>query len=542
MNPYDAILEQLRKAQERGVETVTNRLDFVLESLEGLIAEAKAAVAEAIPSEPDELFPISECSNAVEAARRRVVELEQQVSELQDRVRTLEDEAAGAGAASGAVFDLGLLRRLDAARSQSELLRELLPLLLDHAGRAAVLVVRDGTVSAWSGIGFPDGERLRSWQGEVSASPALSELMTANAGVLFSPGDDALFSGWLAGEAPAVEAALVPVTLRGRTVGALYVDRVEDGPWDLDAVRSLTAVVCWLIDTLTHRTTVPSPVFADLSDLRGGETPEAAEGAGEPAAGEPEEPTPEAGSAPVEPIRAAVETPGEEREETEVEAEVAPPAPAGEAPQSAEVEAPGEAPAGVTAPPPAEERAGEAPPEAEGAGTGVPAGFDPAATMRVDTAGLVPPPAAPEPAGEEPPAAAGAGAAAEGEAAAPPPVEPVTPPPPVAPVAPPPPVEPVSPPPSEEREAAPEPGDEAEHEEARRFARLLVSEIKLYNPEEVERGRANKDLYQRLKEDIDRSREMFDRRIPESVRSVRDYFREELVRILADGDEDALGM
>jgi hypothetical protein len=58
----------------------------------------------------------------------------------------------------------------------------------------------------------------------------------------------------------------------------------------------------------------------------------------------------------------------------------------------------------------------------------------------------------------------------------------------------------------------------------------------------VERGRANRDLYQRLKEDVDRSREMYEKRIPPEIRAARDYFQEELVRILADGDPDALGM
>jgi hypothetical protein len=84
--------------------------------------------------------------------------------------------------------------------------------------------------------------------------------------------------------------------------------------------------------------------------------------------------------------------------------------------------------------------------------------------------------------------------------------------------------------------------DEAQQEEARRFARLLISEIKLYNEEQVDRGREAKDLYSRLKEDIDRSREMFDKRISEDVRSRQDYFQDELVRILADGNPDALGM
>jgi hypothetical protein len=84
-------------------------------------------------------------------------------------------------------------------------------------------------------------------------------------------------------------------------------------------------------------------------------------------------------------------------------------------------------------------------------------------------------------------------------------------------------------------------GDER-REEARRFARLLVSEIKLYNERAVLEGRERGNLYQRLKEDIDRSRQMYDERIPEDVRVSSDFFQEELVRILADGRPEALGI
>ena len=84
------------------------------------------------------------------------------------------------------------------------------------------------------------------------------------------------------------------------------------------------------------------------------------------------------------------------------------------------------------------------------------------------------------------------------------------------------------------------PGDER-REEARRFARLLVSEIKLYNERAVLEGRESGNLYQRLREDIDRSRQMYDDRIPEDVRSSTNFFHEELVRILADGRPEALG-
>ncbi|HSR53264.1 MAG TPA: hypothetical protein VLV83_20765 [Acidobacteriota bacterium] len=105
-----------------------------------------------------------------------------------------------------------------------------------------------------------------------------------------------------------------------------------------------------------------------------------------------------------------------------------------------------------------------------------------------------------------------------------------------------------------EQEAQPEPESEPEpvsslsseeekkvHDDARRFARLLVSEIKLYNEEQVENGRVNADLYDRLTRDIDRSRDMYNKRVhPEVARSV-DYFHEEMVRILAKGDESLLG-
>ncbi|MBP1642094.1 MAG: hypothetical protein H6Q03_763, partial [Acidobacteria bacterium] len=86
------------------------------------------------------------------------------------------------------------------------------------------------------------------------------------------------------------------------------------------------------------------------------------------------------------------------------------------------------------------------------------------------------------------------------------------------------------------------PGENALHDEARRLARLLVSEIKLYNEEQVIEGRRNRDLYVRLREDIDRSRQIYDERVHDSVRSATDYFHQELVRSLAGGDARALGM
>ena len=83
---------------------------------------------------------------------------------------------------------------------------------------------------------------------------------------------------------------------------------------------------------------------------------------------------------------------------------------------------------------------------------------------------------------------------------------------------------------------------EAVHEEARRLARLLVTEIKLYNEEQVEAGRRNRNIYEVLREDIDRSRQIYEERIDDTVRTAADYFHDELVRILAAGESEILGL
>jgi hypothetical protein len=83
--------------------------------------------------------------------------------------------------------------------------------------------------------------------------------------------------------------------------------------------------------------------------------------------------------------------------------------------------------------------------------------------------------------------------------------------------------------------------DKRYHNEARRFARLLVSEIKLYNEQKVREGRDAGDLYQRLRDDIDRSRQMYDKRVRPEVSGRYDYFHHEVVNMLAEGDPTRLG-
>ena len=85
------------------------------------------------------------------------------------------------------------------------------------------------------------------------------------------------------------------------------------------------------------------------------------------------------------------------------------------------------------------------------------------------------------------------------------------------------------------------PEDADVHRKAQRFARLLVDEIKLYNQAKVAEGRRHKDLYDRLKEDIDKSRGTFQKRYGNTAAASGDYFQNELLRSLAEDDVAIMG-
>jgi hypothetical protein len=77
---------------------------------------------------------------------------------------------------------------------------------------------------------------------------------------------------------------------------------------------------------------------------------------------------------------------------------------------------------------------------------------------------------------------------------------------------------------------------------ARRYARLLVSEIKLYHEPAVAAGRRDRDLMARLGGEIARARVLYEQRVPPAVRERADYFHDELVRTLANGDSTLLSL
>lgn len=85
------------------------------------------------------------------------------------------------------------------------------------------------------------------------------------------------------------------------------------------------------------------------------------------------------------------------------------------------------------------------------------------------------------------------------------------------------------------------PEDADTHRKAQRFARLLVDEIKLYNQAKVAEGRKHKDLYDRMKDDIEKSRSTFQKRYGNTAAGSANYFQAELLRSLAEDDISVMG-
>lgn len=373
------------------------------------------------------------------------------------------------------------LQGVERGTSQVDVLNGLLEQALAFGSRAALLILRGETFSGWKGVGFSGHGGNDETIKRFNAAPGLIPELDAvlkNEHVVVW--DGANLSTRL-GVNPSEKAVLVPMVIKDKVAAAVYVDAVTDetAKLDIPSLEILVFVTGLLIDTLTIRKKIPSPSLTEAGDTA--DTVFAAPPPIAAAPPPPPRPAPPPAPAPAPPAQRPAATPA-----------AAPPG-ATVAISSAQIrEALASQPAAAPAtpqPPPPPARPIRPSVEIPRPATSTPTSTALGGDERPSTQYI-------------PPAGIGRGGAA----------------------------------------ATPATEETKKHDEARRFARLLVSEIKLYNESKVDQGRKNKDLYERLKEDIDRSRQMYDERIPEPVRKSSNYFYDELVRILADGDASALGL
>lgn len=409
------------------------------------------------------------------------------------------------------------IRAIEQGKSQVEVLNALLEQSLHFSSRCALFILKSGSFAGWKGAGFSgnggNDDEIKRFTGGPADIRELGRVLDDHMVVDW---DGASVATRLKASSPS-RATIIPMVIKDKVAAALYADAVdgaEDG-FDRPALELLVFTTGLLIDTLSIRKMIPSPALSGRD-----------EGADESAA------TPAPPGPPPEPKPAP--------EPAQFQAAPAQTQPHSVArPSSFEVETPSEPPA----PKPVE------PPRSPSHTFEVPAPpRPPNRSFELDSE------PAPRPAAPEPPPA--------------PPVHPEPPPvqkPPASPaVAPTTQVRPPQPPQGSGASATEKPSTQyippagvtggrfasqqsqsaetKKHDEAKRFARLLVSEIKLYNESKVDEGRKHRDLYERMKEDIDRSRQMYEERIGEDVRRDSNYFYDELVRILADGSPDLLGL
>lgn len=437
---------------------------------------------------------------------------------LEEGIRELEESLTGGVPQAPSRPDSGALRTairsIESGRSQVEVLTALLEQCLQYGSRSALMILKDETFTGWKAAGFSthggNDEQMKRFAANRDGAPQFDTLLREERSIEW----DGRNLAERFGVSPSSRALLIPMVIKDKVAAAVYVDATAEDTdrFDRPTLELLVFTTGLLIDTLAIRKKIPSP------SLSAGDV--------EPASQEDASPAHQP------------ELPVAQRHR---EAEFSPE-------QTVAIRhpnfTPGAPPAEVAAPPGETAEPGPEPNDEVPATEGFNA---PSRTFEIDTRSTEPK----SPDSPEPDDAARYSTSMfrtiqpESVTAPPQPPDLETPDP--APAAESPAERPSTqyvPPPGIERGTAfgARHSDERQHDEAKRFARLLVSEIKLYNESKVEHGRRERDIYPRLKEDIDRSRQMYDDRVPEDVRNGTNYFYDELVRILADGDRESLGL
>lgn len=460
-------------------EEVASSIDArVRESIERMVGEIRSSVEDVRVAVDSQLKAALQSVQADVNSISFLPQIRKSITELEEAIAAEAPPPPPAGVGAGRVKSA--IQSIERGKSQVDVLNALLEQCLEFGSRAALLILRGETFSGWKGVGFSAHGGNDEMVKRFNAAPGLiPELDRVLRNEQVVEWDGANLATRL-GVGNSVRALLVPMVIKDKVAAAVYVDAVEDAAakFDGDAIELLVFTTGLLVDTLAIRKKIPSP---SLRAAEGGAvTAGRVKPAAPPAAAPPPPPAPARTPEPAVPTRTDAGTVAIDA--SQIRELMAAQRPTFNVPADHEFAAPAGAATRVAAPPAVE------PPKPLPPAPAAPPAAPPAAEDRPSTQYI-------------PPANLGRGGAAGAQSE-----------------------------------------DAKKHDEARRFARLLVSEIKLYNESKVELGRKNNDLYERLKEDIDRSRQMYDERIADEVRKVSNYFYDELVRILADGRSEALGL
>lgn len=415
------------------------------------------------------------------------------------------EEAAAQSTRTKASSDMALLKAaiddIDDQRSQSDILGTLVNSAASFAPRVAFFVVKNEQATGWRARGLEGtvgDDAIREISLPLSSDTLLSDVVHSRATWSGSPGhnaDDHLLTNKLGSEPPQRMIA-VPLVVRGKAVAVLYADSaaLEADSINLEALETLVRVAGMAVELVPATRPAPVPRAARI-----GQPPSQPERMPAPPPDETEMaemPAVEAEAAQTTETEQAIEAEALSPQETHAEQwSAAPPAQEYAPVEAAESAYDPDATLIREAPP----LTAEYQPARET--------FEPQSQMEAQPSFSAEQPSSAAPA---PDFAAPLGAARRWG----------------------------------RDEALPVEVNEDEkrlHIDARRFARLLVSEIKLYNEQKVQEGLSQGDIYERLREDIDRSRQMYDKRVAPPVAARYDYFHQELVSTLAKGDPAKLG-
>jgi len=70
------------------------------------------------------------------------------------------------------------------------------------------------------------------------------------------------------------------------------------------------------------------------------------------------------------------------------------------------------------------------------------------------------------------------------------------------------------------------------HDKARRLARTIVSDIALYNKDEIRRGIQNDTLFDDLSEELERGRKLYNSRVVPELQANANFYNQAIVDVL----------